>query len=211
MTTETATEPTTEPTPPVTGKPKTIYEWTSRDHALLCPRHPDYNEEKLAELVRDSLRLDKKVKLPERSKWPKIPCLEIQGECCPENIVVNASNRSIIIGATGIPEVCRDQPRIDPGDRRQADYYVKQIGLPLALGIQRVRDLPFPRLVELEKIRQVRTGDRPADWILVARERAKRGEGPPIFHDKNTALNSLRESAGDQYLGAFGEGIFGDR
>ncbi len=63
-------------------------------------------------------------------------------------------------------------------------------------------------MAELEKTRQIRTGERPADWVLIARERAKRGEGPPVFHDKNTALGALQSAAGDQYLGAFGDGIF---
>ena len=192
-----------------TKKPKKMYDWTSLDHAPECPRHQGFDEKKLAELVRGMLKLDAKAKLPERSKWPAMPCSEVIGKCCPPDIVVNASMRPIIIGATGVASVCKDQPRVDPGDRRQGEYYVDQIGLPLALGIQRVRDLPIRRLAELEKDRQIRTGDRPPDWVLAARERAKRGEGPPVFDDKNSALGALQEAAGDKYLGAFGEGIFG--
>lgn len=202
--------PTAEKLPAMKRK-KTIYEWTSRDHAAECPRHHDFDEKQLAALVRERLKLGPKDKLPDRSKWPTPPCAEVEGECCPADIVINASNRAIIIGASGVQEVARDQPRIDPGDRRQGDYYVHQIGLPLALGLQRVRDLPMSRLIVLEKERQIRSGERPADWVLEARERAKRGEGPPAFSDKSSAMNALRQSAGDQYLGAFGQGIFGEQ
>ncbi len=192
-------------------KAKTIYEWTCRDHSKDCPRHPEFDEEQLAEMVRTHLRLDEKSKLPAREKWPIMLCVEEEGVCCPADIIVNASQRTIIIGATGVEEVARDQARVDPGDRRQGDYYVRQINVQAALGLQRVRDLPIRRLAQLEKERQIRTGDRPADWILVARERAKRGEGPPIFDDKNTALSALQSAAGDQYLNAFGDDIFGKR
>ena len=201
----------TLPLPAIKTRRKTIHEWTSLDHHEECPRHRAYDERKLAALVREQLRLDAKAKLPDRSKWPPVPCSEVEGVCCPADIIVNASNRPIIIGATGVPEVARDKARIDPGDRRQNAYYVEQIGLPLALGIQRVRDLPIRRLVELEKNRQVRTGERPPDWVLIARKRAAEGKGPPVFDDKNSALSALQAASGEQYRGAFGPDIFGQK
>ncbi len=170
---------------------KEIYEWTSHHHDEKCPRHPKYPADKFEALQRGILKLGKSAPIPDGAPLPD--CIGSE-TCCPADIVINASTRPIIIGADGVEEVAQDPPRVDVGDRRQGAYYTKQIGLPVMLGLMRVRDVPLARLMELEKIRQVRTGERPPDWVIEARRRAERGEDPPAFSDKKTAMSELERA-----------------
>lgn len=149
---------------------KTINEWTSRDHVAECPA----------------------AKPVEKGK-PFPQCVNKPG-CCPGDILVNASQRSIILsGSAKIPTT--DPLRIDPGDRRQGQCYIELTTCAIVLGLQRVRDLPMERLRELEKTRQIRTGERPQDWILEARRRSERGESPPTLEDGKSALTSLQRAS----------------
>jgi hypothetical protein len=114
---------------------------------------------------------------------------------CPDDIVVNASNRPIIIQAEAHEDVRKDCPRIEPGDRRRGPYYVSLISLPVGTGIQLVKKLPMKRLAELEKQRQIRTGDRAPDWVLEARARAEKGHQAPEAGNVNIARANLATAA----------------
>jgi len=172
---------------------KGIYDWTSMDHAAECPRHPDFDRKKYEALQRKMLGIDPKAPLPEVRPVPD--CAQIDGECCPGDIVINASKRTVMVAAEGIPSIKADNPRIDVGDRRRGHYYVEQISKPVILGLARVVDLPFVRLMELDKVRQVRTGDRAPDWVLEARRRAAEGKGPAPLSDKTAAMSALEKAA----------------
>jgi hypothetical protein len=110
---------------------------------------------------------------------------------CPDDIVVNAS----IIAADANADVRQDSPRIEPGDRRRGAYYVKLISHPLGTGLQLVKKVSVKRLAELEKTRQIRTGDRPADWVLEVRQRAAQGHQPGDAANVNTARANLAQAA----------------
>ena len=51
-------------------------------------------------------------------------------------------------------------------------------------------------LLDLEKVRQIRTGERAPDWVLTARERAKRGDAPGPLESPQEALSALQRAAG---------------
>lgn len=174
-------------------KKKGVYDWTSLDHAPECPRHPDYDRKKYEAIQRQMLGIDPSAPLPDIRPIPD--CSQVEGKCCPGDIVINASSRTVMVAAEGVPAVKVDNPRIDVGDRRQGPYYVHQIHQPINLGLARVVDLPVARLLELDKVRQVRTGDRAPDWVLQARKKAAEGRVPPALNDKTTAMSELERAA----------------
>jgi len=174
-------------------KKKGVYDWNSRDHAPECPRHPDFDTKKYEALQRELMGLDPRAPLPEIRPIPD--CAQVEGQCCPGDIIINASSRTVMVAAEGVPAVKQDNPRIDVGDRRQGAYYVEQINQPINLGLARVVDLPLARLLELDKVRQVRTGDRAPDWVLKARKRAAEGRVPPPISDKTVAMGELERAA----------------
>jgi hypothetical protein len=98
---------------------------------------------------------------------------------CPRDLVVNAGNRPCIIAA--LHAAPRDQARIDVGDRRQGEYYADLVRRGLGQGLQFVCKLPTRRLAELEKMRAIRTGEEPADWIKEVW--AKKGKESPARRD----------------------------
>lgn len=160
----------------------TIHDWTGQEHAKDCPRHPD----------------------APRQEGDNPTCANIQKRdeegklidaCCPDDIVVCAGNKPVIIQAEAHEDVRKDSPRIEPGDRRRGEYYVKLIGLPVGTGLQRVKTMKVERLLELEKIRQIRTGDRPPDWVLEARRRAAEGHDPTTAENANDAMTRLSIAA----------------
>lgn len=85
---------------------------------------------------------------------------------CPDDLVVNASNRPLIIAAQAF--IPQDMAKILPGDRRQGDYYVYAMTVPGGQGLQRLKNVPLARRVELEKIRRLRTGDAYPEWVREA-------------------------------------------
>ncbi len=115
---------------------------------------------------------------------------------CPLDLVINAGTAPVILGAVAQTEMRGDAQRIDVGDRRQGAYYVQQVAR--GVGIALVKSVPKKRLLELEKIRAIRTGDRAADWILEAREKAKDGKGPSVLEDRQTAMTELQRAASGQ-------------
>jgi hypothetical protein len=126
-----------------------------------------------------ALKVDPKTMTPEQKRGAEKPTDPVKllnwwlptDPDCPEDVIVNASTRPLIIGApAAIPN---DSPRLDVGDRRQGQYYVRQISAAINLGIQRVKDLSIERVRELEKIRQIRSGERPPDWVLEQRKRSE--------------------------------------
>lgn len=85
---------------------------------------------------------------------------------CPTDLVVNAGNQTLIVGA--MQQLPFDNPRIDPGDRRRGDYYLKLASHPDFNGLQRVNSLGVDRLADLERTRKLRSGDEPEDWVKEA-------------------------------------------
>lgn len=114
---------------------------------------------------------------------------------CPDDIVVCTGTRPIILQAEAHPEVRKDSPRIEPGDRRQGEYYVGLMKLEVGTSMQLVKGMNVERLAELEKTRQIRTGDRPADWVLEARARAAKGHDPEVHDNIHTARAQLESAA----------------
>lgn len=116
---------------------------------------------------------------------------------CPRDIVVLTGKRPLIIQAEAHSEARKDRPRIEQGDRRQGKYYVGLIGTEVGTGLQRLVDVAqgnkgAERIIELEKTRQIRTGDRAPDWVVEARKRAAEGHDPETsdnIHDAMTRLS----------------------
>jgi len=178
---------------------KDIYAWSPLDHAEKCPHHPEFPKEEKERMVRVLLKVPPGTVIPKEAVLPALDCIQEHGVCVPDNLVVNAGKRAAIIAAQGVAEVCMDPSRIDPGDRRIGDYYVKQLTLPISTGLCRVMDLPVKRLNELEKNRQIRTGDRPADWILEARARAAAGKQPAKLGGKQEAMTAMQSAFSQGY------------
>lgn len=85
---------------------------------------------------------------------------------CPPMLFVNASNQAIIIGAQA--QIPFDNGKIEPGDRVMGDYYGEIAKLPMFTGLMALTKVPAERRAELERIRQLRTGDEPAPWVREA-------------------------------------------
>lgn len=159
--------------------PKTIHEWTPRDHAPECPWG-------------QAIRANKEPTKERDSKGKQIVCMQIEGFCCPNDIVVNAGVRPLILQALrAVPE---DNPRIDVGDRRQGAYYINLSHDSTGLGIARLLDISMVRVLELEKIRQIRTGERPQDWQIEAAK--KLGTTPNAPNNKVDAMDALARAGG---------------
>jgi hypothetical protein len=118
-----------------------------------------------------------------------------QEDDCPDDIVVCAGNRPLILQAEAYPEVKKDSPRIEPGDRRQGAYYVGLMRLEVGTSMQRLKGMKLDRVLELEKTSQIRTGDRPADWVLIARKRGAEGHDPGTTDNINQAMANLNAAA----------------
>lgn len=207
------------------GKPLaeyTLHDWQGIEHGEECPTHLSRLEKPLAEYAKVKSAYDKEqAKLPVKERRPlarfqppackQVWKTEERGDgkkvvidaCCPNDIVVCASDRPLIVQAEAHPDVRRDSPRIEKGDRRRGAYYVGMIRLDVGTGLQCVTaiaaqgDTGRDRLVELEIKRQQRTGDRPADWVLEARARAARGHDPRVHdnvHMARAALSSVARS-----------------
>lgn len=112
-------------------------------------------------------------------------------ENCPEDIVVNTSKTPVILSADGQEEVRRDGFRIEQGDRRQGRYYVEMTKLEINTGIQLVKGMNVERLLELEDIRQRRTGEKPPKWVEECRRRAAEGHDPQSFDNVAMARSNL--------------------
>jgi hypothetical protein len=173
---------------PATKAEKPLYEYTSQDHAEKCPQHAWQRATK--DQQQDYLKKNK-------GQQPK--CANVEGECCPDDIVINAGVQTLFIGGAGGDKpmsIGADPPRMDVGDRRRGPYYLDLCRKGIMPGLQQVKRVAIARLADLEKTRQIREGERPADWILKARARAQKGEGPAIFSDKRTAMTELQQAAG---------------
>lgn len=120
---------------------------------------------------------------------------------CPEDIVVLTGTRPLILQAEAHPEVRKDSPRIERGDRRQGEYYInKLMTAEVGTGLQRLRDVAnskdgAKKILELEKVRQIRTGDRAPDWVIEARERAAKGHDPQTSENIHDAMTRLSIAA----------------
>lgn len=199
-----------------------LHDWQGTEHSKDCQAHLSKLERPLAEHEKLKAAYEKEqAKLPVKERRPfqrfQPPLCEqiwktekgaggkdrLIDACCPNDIVVCASDRPLILQADAHPDVRKDSPRIETGDRRRGSYYVRMIGLPVGTGLQRIVDIAAQgdigrdRLIELEIVRQRRTGERPADWVLVARERAAQGHDPRThdnIHSARAALSSVARS-----------------
>lgn len=176
----------TEAAPKV--EPKTMYEWTSQDHDAKCPQYAWQRATK-----------DQQQEYLKKNKGQPPKCSNVAGVCCPDDLVLNAGVQTIFIGGADGDKrmsIGSDAPRMDPGDRRQGAYYADLIRKGICPGLQLVKRVSLARLADLEKQRQIREGERPADWILKARARSAKGEGPMPFSDKRSAMTELQQAAG---------------
>lgn len=119
---------------------------------------------------------------------------------CPEDIVVLSGTRPLILQAEAHEDVRKDSPRIERGDRRQGEYYTKLMRADIGTGLQRLKDIATSKngpekILELEKARQIRTGDRAPDWVLEARERAAKGHDPATSENIHDAMTRLSIAA----------------
>ena len=192
-------EKTTAPLPRAERK---LTEWTSSDHAAKCPTKawlelPRDIQEKYRKLGPTDTAARDAFKKQYRGAAPD--CInDVEGGCCPDDLVINAGSQTLFIGGANGERtvgIGGDPPRVDPGDRRRGLYYFDLVSKGLLSGLQQVKKVPLVRLAELEKTRQIRTGERPADWILKARARSDEGKGPPVFEDKRTAMSELQRAA----------------
>jgi len=85
---------------------------------------------------------------------------------CPDNLFINASTQPVIIGAQA--QIPYDSGKIMPGDRVMGSYYGDIVKLPMFTGLMRLKDIPMARRVELAKMRKMRMGDEPAEWVREA-------------------------------------------
>jgi hypothetical protein len=169
-------------------EPKTLYDWTSQDHDAKCPQYAWQRATK-----------DQQQEYLKKNKGQQPKCSNVPNVCCPEDIVLNAGVQTIFIGGADGDKrmsIGSDAPRMDPGDRRQGAYYADLIRKGICPGLQQVKRVSLARLADLEKTRQIREGERPADWILKARARSAEGKGPMPFMDKRTAMTELQQAAG---------------
>ena len=119
---------------------------------------------------------------------------------CPLDIVVLTGTRPLIIQAEAFPDARDDSPRVEQGDRRQGPYYVKLMRADIGTGLQRISEVAqskggAEKIIQLEKVRQIRTGDRPADWVLEARARAAAGHDPATSENIHDAMTRLSIAA----------------
>lgn len=139
-----------------------LYSYTGDEHDPKCQMHPENIGTKMQEWeqAREQAKADAK---PFRMVKPK--CEEMEG-CCPADLVINAGAQPIIIGAQA--QVPEDTAKIMPGDRRRGPYYLEVMKVPMFTGLQRLKDVAMKRRVELARMRQLRLGDRPDEWVREA-------------------------------------------
>jgi hypothetical protein len=180
MAERTATMPETEE--------KSVYEWTSQDHGEKCPQ---FQWQRMGR--------DQQQEFLKKNKGHPPKCSNVPNVCCPDDLVINAGVQTLFIGGASGDKplsIGSDAPRLDPGDRRRGAYYLDLCKKGIMPGLQFVKRVALARLADLEKTRQIREGERPADWILKARARSQKGEGPAIFEDKRTAMTELQRAVG---------------
>jgi len=186
-------------TAPITkAKVKGINEWTSMDHAPDCPQAKWHKLPKdQQDLYNKQMTVEQKEAFQKKTGAAPI-CAMVEGICCPDDLIVNAGVQSFIIGAPGEKDDGRgigaDSPRLDVGDRRMGQYYLDLVRRGLTAGLQQVKKVALSRLSDLEKTRQIRMGERPADWILKQRAKSARGEGPTPYEDKNAAMSDIQRA-----------------
>ena len=97
----------------------------------------------------------------------------------PKDVVVNIGNAPLVVSA---PHAVADPHRMEVGDRRRGDYYLRLLGkMPGLMQLSRVDD---KRMEQVDKIRNIRNGAREEDWIVEARKRSAEtgGEQPLPFN-----------------------------
>jgi len=111
----------------------------------------------------------------------------------PENVVINIGKSPILVG--GSEHVTKDSARIDPGDRRQGDYYLEILAkTPDAVrGLVQLKRVPDTVLAKVDHSRQVRLGIRAPKWVEKARKKAKAdGQEPPVFDKQRAAMVGIQ-------------------
>jgi len=114
-------------------------------------------------------------------------------EDAPEDVVVNIGNAPVVVSA---PHAVTDPHRLEVGDRRRGAYYLTLIGhLP---GLQPLRRVDKVRLEQVNKIRDIRIGDREPDWIAEMRKKSAQegGEQPMPFNPASDKTPLQRAAQG---------------
>lgn len=113
--------------------------------------------------------------MTETSTLPKITSskddlklYEYTNEDAPDDVVINVGNSDLMVAA---PASVNDPQRIEVGDRRRGSYYLTIVSrMP---GLLPLRQVDPKRLAQVNKIRDIRTGDEVEDWIKEARLRSE--------------------------------------
>lgn len=113
-------------------------------------------------------------------------------ENAPEDVVINVGNSDLMVSA---PAAVNDPQRIEVGDRRRGAYYLTLTSqMP---GLLRLRDVDKGRLEQVNKIRRIRIGEEPEDWIKEARKRS--GEPgatqPRVPYNPHSDMTPLQRAA----------------
>jgi len=130
--------------------------------------------------------------MTEASTAQTINLYDLTQETAPNNVVVNIGGSPILIG--GSEHVTKDSARIDPGDRRQGDYYLDILAkTPDAVrGLCQVCKVPQATLDKVDAARQVATGERAPAWVLKARKQAEEQGEPPVFDSQKAAMVGIQ-------------------
>jgi len=111
-------------------------------------------------------------------------------EDAPADVVINVGTSPLMVIA---PHAVNDPNRMEVGDRRRGAYYLTCIGKPVMTGLMLLQKVDVKRLAQVNKIRDIRVGNREPDWVVEARKRSEdKGEDVPAPyvnpHDQLTPL-----------------------
>jgi hypothetical protein len=113
-------------------------------------------------------------------------------DTAPDDVVINIGNSPQIVTA---PHATSDPHRIEVGDRRRGDYYISLVGtLP---GLMPLKRVDARRLDQVNKIRNIRIGDREPDWVVAARKKSEEvgAEQPPAYVNPHSDLTPLQRAS----------------
>jgi len=108
----------------------------------------------------------------------------------PKDVVVNIGNAPLMVSA---PHATSDPHRIEVGDRRRGEYYLT-LTMPGLMALHRV---DMKRLEQVNKIRDIRIGDREPDWVIQARKRSTEAgaDQPPAYVNPHSDLTPLQRAS----------------
>ncbi len=115
-------------------------------------------------------------------------------ENAPKDVVINIGTSNLLVIA---PHAVNDPQRMEVGDRRRGAYYLTCVGkMPGLMPLHRV---DMPRVEAVNKIRDIRVGNREDDWIVTQRRISAQKGGPQPLpfnpHNPLTPMSPLARAA----------------